>query len=63
MLSRRTWVTTTSATNNVIRHMNAEPRPCTLKDLKDIVITIKSMDIDPLSADPNPIGHQTRRQR
>ena len=47
----------------VIRHMNSKPRPCTLKDLKDAIITIKIMDIDLLNADPNPIGHQTSIQK
>ena len=61
MLRKRAWVTAISATNKVIRNMNAKPRPCILKDLKDIVITIRSMDIEILSADPNPSGHQTRK--
>ena len=43
--------------------MNAELRPRTLKDLKDIVITIRSMNIEILSADPNPCGHQIVKQR
>ena len=63
MLSKRTWFTFIIVTNKVIRDMNVEPRPCTLKDLKDTAITIRSMDIDILNADPNPSGHQTSRQR
>ena len=62
MLGKKEWVTIISATNKVIRHMNAKPRPCTLKYLKDIVMSIRSMDIELLSVDPNPSGHRTRRQ-
>lgn len=62
MLSRRAWVTIKSATNKVIKHMNVELRPCTLEDLKDIVITIRSMDIELLSVDPTQYGHQTRKK-
>ena len=32
MLSRRAWVTTISRKNKVIKHMNVELIPCTLKD-------------------------------
>ena len=45
ILSIRARFTAISATKKVIRDMNVEPRPCTLKDLKDIVITIRSMEI------------------
>lgn len=63
MLSRGTWVTITSVTNKVIRNMNVEPRPCTLKDFKNTTITIKSMDIELLNADTNPSDHQASRHR
>ena len=63
MLRIRAWFTTISETNKVIRRMNAELRPCTLKVIKDIVITVRSMDIEILNADPNPCGHQTRKKR
>ena len=63
MLRRRKWVTATSATNKLIKHMNVEPRPSTLKDLKDTIITIGSMDIELLSADANQNGYQTGKQR
>ena len=33
------------------------------QDLKVIVTTIRNMDIEPLSADPNPCGHQTSQQK
>ena len=38
--------------------MNAEPGSCLHKDLKDIVTTIRSMDIEILNVDPNPCGHE-----
>ena len=63
MLSIRAWFTTISAKNKVIKHMNAELRPCTHKYLKDIVTTIRSMDIELLSVDPNPSGHKTSKKR
>ena len=63
ILSIRAWFTAISATYKVIRHMNAEPKPCTHKNLKDIVTTVRSMGIELLSAYPNPCGHQTRKQR
>ena len=37
--------------------MNAELGPCIHKDLKDIAITIRSMDIDILNANLNPCGN------
>ena len=43
--------------------MNAEPGPCIHKDLKDIAIIVRSMDIELLNADPNPCGHQTRKKK
>ena len=63
MSSLRTWFTTTSATRKVIKHMNEEPRPCTHKDLKDISITVRSMDMELLNVDLNPCGHQIGKQR
>ena len=32
-------------------------------DLKDIATIVRNMDIEPLSADPNPCGHQTSQQK
>ena len=46
MSSIRAWFTVISATNKDIRKMSTEPRPCMHKDLKDIAITIRSMDIE-----------------
>ena len=43
--------------------MNAELGPYIHKDMKDIAITIRSMDIELLNADPNPCGHQTGKKR
>ena len=59
----RACFTIISATNKVIKHMNEELRLCTLKYFKAIVITIRSMDIEILSANPNPCGHQKNKQR
>ena len=55
MSSLRAWFTTISAIRKVIRHMNAKPKPCTHKDLKDIATTVRSMDIELLNADPNHV--------
>ena len=63
MSSLKTWLIITSATRKVNGNMNVELRPSTHKDLKDIVTTIKSTNIEILSADPNPCGHQTGKKR
>ena len=39
--------------------MNAKLEPCIHQDLKVTAKTVRNLDIDPLSADPNPCGHQT----
>ena len=57
MSSLRTWFTTTSAKIKVIKHVNEEPREFIHKDLKDIVTTVRSMDIDILNANLNPCGN------
>ena len=62
MSSMKTWFTSISATRNIIMHKNAKPRPCTHKDLKEIDTTIISMDIELLSVDTNPCGHQIGKQ-
>ena len=59
MTNLKTWVTITSAKRKVIKHMNAREEPCMHQDLKDTSTTVRSIDIEPLSADPNPCGHQT----
>ena len=43
--------------------MNVESRPCIHKDLKDIVIIVRSMDIELLSADPKSCDNQIGKQR
>ena len=43
--------------------MNAGLEPLGHQDLKVTATTIKSMDIDPLNADPSLCGHQTNQQR
>ena len=62
MSNLKTWITVTSAIRKVIKHMNAKPKPCMNQDLKVTGTTIRNMDIEPLSADPNPYGHQTSQQ-
>ena len=51
----------TSSNQAIKRYV--ELGPCINKDLKDIATTIRSMDIEFLSVDPNPCGHQTTKQR
>lgn len=63
ILCRITKETTTTATKNDIIHMNVGPRPCTLKYLKDIVLIVKNMGIDHMSANPIPNGHQKSKKR
>ena len=58
MTNLKIWVTIISAINKVIKHMNARQEPCMHQDLKVTTTTVRSMDIEPLSADLNPCGHQ-----
>ena len=60
MQSQSLWLIVTSATNKVIKHMNARLEPQMYLNLKDTAITIRSMDIETLNVDPSPHGHQTR---
>ena len=60
MQSQSLWLTITSATNKDIRHMNDGPEPQKYLNLKDASTTTRSMDIDYLSVDLSPHGHQTR---
>ena len=46
-----------------IMHMNAEPRPCIHKDLKDIAMIVRNVAINLLNVDPKPCGDQTSQQR
>ena len=43
--------------------MNVGPRPSTLRDLKDALTTVRSMDIRDMNANINLSGHQTRKPR
>ena len=61
MTSLKTWVTITSAIKKVIRHMNVSKEPQKHQDLKVTTTIIKSMDIEPSSADLSPCGHQTNQ--
>ena len=58
--SQSSWLTVTSATNKVIRHMNARPESQAHLNLKDTTTTVRSMDIENLNVDPSLHGHQTR---
>ena len=60
MQSQSLWLTVTSATNKVIRHMNVGLEPQMYLNLKDTATTIKSMDIEHLNVDLSLLGHQTR---
>ena len=63
MSNIRMWFNAKSETNKIIRHINAELGPCRHKNLKDIAITIRSMDIEILNVDPNPCDYQTGKKR
>ena len=60
MQSQSLWLTVTSATNKVIRHINAGPEPQMYLNLKDTTTTIRIMDIEHLNVYLIPHGHQTR---
>ena len=62
-LSRKIKGTIVITRRKDIRHMNERQIPSTLKTLKDIVTTLRSMDIDILSVEPIQNGHQTRKKR
>ena len=62
MTNLKIWVSVTSAINKVIKHMNARQEPCMHQDLNVTTTTIRSMDIELLSADPSLCGHQTSQQ-
>ena len=59
MQSQSLWLTITSATNKVIRHMNVGLEPQMYLNLKETATIIKSIDIKNLNVDPSPQGHQT----
>ena len=59
MTNLKTLVTIISAISKDIRHMNAGLKPLGHQDLKVTITTIRIMDIEPLSVDPSPFGHQT----
>ena len=63
MSTIKTLLIAKSATNEDIRHMNAKPRPCRHKNLKDIAITIKSMNIQLLNANPKQCGSSNRQTK
>ena len=44
--SLRIWLIVISETRKVLKHMNVEPRPYIHKDLKDIAIILRSIDIE-----------------
>ena len=58
--SQNLWLIVTSATNKVIRHMDARLEPQMYQNLKDTNTTIRSIDIEHLSTDLSLHGHQTR---
>ena len=45
-------------TTKVIRHTNVEQEPCMHQNFKDTTTIVRSMDTEPLNADPSPHGHQ-----
>ena len=47
----------------VIKNMNGKPKPCMHQDLKVTTIIVRNMDMDILTVDPNPCGHQSSQQR
>ena len=63
MTCLKTWVTIISGIKGVIGHMNARKEPCKHQDVKVTATTVKSMDIEPSSADLSPCGHQKNQQK
>ena len=59
----KTWVTVTSTIIKVIGHMTGGLEPSGHQDLKATATIARSMDIEPLNADPSLCGHQTNQQR
>ena len=55
-------VIVTSARNKEIRHMNADPRYLLHKISMGISITIISLDIEQVNADPSPTRHPTSQE-
>ena len=51
-----------SATRKDMWHKNVDLKSQGNKDLKDIVILVRSMDIEPLSVDQSLCGHQINMQ-
>ena len=60
MQSQNPWLIVKSAISKDIGHMNVEPEPQRYLNLKDIAITVRSMDIEHLNIDLSLHGHQTR---
>ena len=63
MTNLKTWVTVTSAKSKVIRHMTTGLEPSGYQDLKVTATIARSMDIEPLNANPSLCGHQINQQR
>ena len=56
-------VNVTNARSKGIIHVNVEPRTSPHKNLMAIATTIRSMDIEHMSADLSPNGHLTSRPK
>ena len=62
MTNLKTWVTIKSAKSKVIKHMYARLKPSGHQVLKVTATTVRSMDIEILSVDLSPCGHQKNQQ-
>ena len=62
-LKRNSWVTIISEKIKDIKNMNARIAQQAHKDFKVIVTTVRSMDMEHMSADPSLTGHQTTKLR
>ena len=58
MINLKTWVIVTSAKSKVIKNVTVGLKPSEYHDLKVTTTTVRRMDIEPLSADLSPCGHQ-----
>ena len=62
MKNLKTWISVTSATSKVIRHMIAGLEPSRHQDLKVTATIVRSMDIEPLNVDSILCGHKINQK-
>ena len=58
MTNLKIWVTIINVISKVIKHMTTRLEPLGHQDFKDTSTTTRSMDIEPLNANPSLCGHQ-----